>query len=386
MYKKLGVSNEAIGQTSLLYLPWILKMFWAPLVDGRATKRFWIIITQALISLAIGGALLSLGTSWLFPLTLAAFVLAAFLSATHDVAADGFYMLALNKEQQNLYVGIRTLFYRLAMIFGSGALVYLAGKWESSAGSIAAGWMRVLGIVAAVYAVLSIYHAYVLPKPAEDKPLNLEGKSGSSVPLVTVFANYFKQSRVVVVILFIIFYRFGEALLLKMVAPFMLDTVANGGLELSTSQVGIVYGTIGLISLMLGGITGGVVLAKYGLKKSIWPFALIMNIPSLFFVYMAAVKPALPFVYALVAVEQFSYGLGMTALTVVLMASSKGEGKTSNFAISTGLMAIGMMAPGYISGWVQHSLGYTQFFTLAVLLCIPGMVLIPFLPKRIFSE
>jgi PAT family beta-lactamase induction signal transducer AmpG len=387
MYKRLGVSNAVIGITSLLYLPWVLKMLWAPIVAGTATKRFWIVVTQALVALLLGASALSLHSEWFLFFSLAAFIVAAFLSATHDVAADGFYMLALSNEQQSFFVGVRSLFYRLAMIFGSGTLVYIAGKWEASTGSVTTSWSRVLGIGCAIYAVMSLYSSLILPKPASDIPeLQSENVNAQKLSMAAVFKTYFSRQGVLPLILFVIFFRFGEALLLKMVAPFLIDSAANGGLALTTSEVGLVYGTVGLVSLMVGGIAGGAIIAKAGLRKTIWPYALAMNVPSIFYVYMAVVKPTLPYVYGMIAIEQFCYGVGMTALTVVLISSSKGSNKTSNFAISTGIMAIGMMVPGLISGWIQERMGYALFFAFAVSLSIPGMVLIRFLPNFVFEK
>ncbi len=386
LYKRLGVSNEAIGITSLIYLPWILKMLWAPLLDRTGTKRRWVLITQVMIALSLALSALSLYSSHFLLLSLILFILAAFLSATHDIAADGFYMFALNEEQQSFFVGIRSLFYRLSMVFGSGALVYLAGRLEGVSGSVVTAWASVLFVCAAIYLVFAVYHGLMLPRPVSDAPVMRSDSREGSRYFTEVFRAYFSQKGVLPLIAFVVFYRFGEALLLKMVAPFLLDSPSVGGLSLATQEVGLVYGTVGLVCLMGGGIIGGLGIAKFGLKKTIFPYALSMNLPSLVYVYMAIFKPSLPLISVMIAVEQFCYGIGMTALTVVLIASSKGTYKTSNFAISTGIMAVGMMVPGLVSGWLQGLMGYSHFFFVAVLFSVPGMVLIRFLPKSLFGN
>jgi PAT family beta-lactamase induction signal transducer AmpG len=387
MYKRLGVSNTEIGITSLFYLPWVIKMVWSPFVAGNATKRKWIIFTQIVIGCLLLATAFSLKLDSFLGLTLTFFVMAALFSATHDIAADGYYMVALTTGQQSFFVGIRSLFYRLAMIFGSGTLVFIAGKWEDSTGDVASSWSRVLILSSMIYLFMSVYNLLLLPKHSADVPeLSQESKNGGQSPFIAAFKIYFSREGVIPLILFVILFRFGEALLLKMVAPFLLDGASAGGLALSTKQVGIVYGTVGVVSLIFGGITGGALISKLGLQRTIWPFALSMNVPSMFYIYLALAKPELPFVYGMIAIEQFCYGLGMTALTVVLISSSKGESKTSNFAISTGIMALGMMLPGLVSGYLQQNLGYPTFFTVAVLLSVPGMILIKFLPKTVYQK
>ena len=386
MYKKMGLSNALIGLTSLLYLPWVIKMLWGPIVDGNATKRTWIVSTQ----IAIGACLIL--TAFAVPLpqyfvfTIILFIAAAFASATHDIAVDGFYMLSLTDKEQAFYVGIRSLFYRLAMIFGTGFLVFLAGRVETSKGSIALSWSFVFIVAGAIYIILAIVNKFFLPRPASDTRILNQERDGNGIrigaPFKDAFQSYFKQPGIIAIVFFIIFYRFGEALVVKMISPFLLDSHSAGGLGLSTSEVGLVYGTVGILSLIIGGIAGGAIIARFGLKKCIWPFAIIMNLPILFFVYMAFAKPALPWVYALVSVEQFGYGIGMTALTMVLLYAAKGHYKTSHYAISTGIMAIGMMGPGLISGYLEEWLGYYKFFIVAAIITLPGMVCIKFLPSK----
>ena len=384
MYKKMGVSNALIGLTSFLYLPWVIKMLWGPAVDRFSTKRTWILCAQ----LAIGALLLFLGPllhiDLFFGLSLLLFTLCAFASATHDIAADGFYMLALDDKQQAFYVGIRSFFYRVAMLSGTGVLVVAAGGIEKRTSDIPLSWTVVFAAAGCIYGALALYHRFMLPRPSQDRHAEKTGEEKAPY-FLEVFRAYFAQPGVAPVIFFILFYRFGESLLLKMVPPFLLDSQAGGGLGLSTSDVGLVYGTAGLVCLMLGGITGGWLISRFGLKKCIWPMVFSIHLPDLFYIYMSAAFPPLPAVTVLVATEQFGYGLGFTAFTVVLMYFAKGKYKTSHFAISTGIMAVGMMVPGMVSGFLQEALGYFRFFIAATLLTVPGIVSIFFLPKEVLA-
>jgi PAT family beta-lactamase induction signal transducer AmpG len=379
MYKKMGIPNSLIGLTSFLYLPWVIKMLWGPAVDLYATKRKWILATQLLMAISFMLVAAGMQTSMFFAISLVCFTLMAFISATHDIAVDGFYMLALPEDKQAFFVGIRSTFYRLAMIFGSGVLVIVAGTIETTTGNIPQSWTTVLGIAGAIMLVLFLFHKFYLPFPATD---GTHEKKDEGVPFIKVFKAYFKQGRILAIIAFILLYRFGEAMLVKMSSPFLLDNAAAGGLGLSTQTVGSVYGTFGVLSLVAGGICGGMLISKFGLRKCIWPMAVALNAPDLVYVYMAAAKPALPFVYALVCVEQFGYGVGFTAFTVYLMYTSKGEYKTSHFAISTGIMALGMMVPGLVSGYVQEALGYLNFFVVVCVATLPGMAAIFFIPME----
>ena len=377
MYKRMGISNELIGFTSILYLPWVLKMLWGPMVDIYSTKRNWIVFSQLAMFVALGIVAFGVHLPAFFWITLLSFILVAFISATHDIAADGFYMLALDTKQQAFFVGIRSTFYRLAMIFGSGVLVVLAGNLENSMGSITMSWTIVLVIASGVFLLAFAFHRFYLPYPDADRS---SGKDGEKVPFVEVFRAYFQQERIVAVVLFILVYRVGEAVLVKMAAPFLLDKPEAGGMGLQTSTVGYVYGTIGVLGLTIGGLLGGWVIAKYGLRKCIWPMAIILNAPHALYLYMSIAHPPLAIIYACVAIEQFTYGFGFAAFMVFLMYIAKGKYKTAHFAISTGFMALGMMLPGMVSGILQSWLGYTNFFIFVLGLTIPSLAILFFIP------
>ncbi len=381
MYKSMGVSNVTIGLTSYLYLPWVIKMFWAPMVDIHGTKRAWLRHMQLLMSVALGVLAVGIFSPHYLTISLVIFTVVAFLSATHDIATDGFYMLAMSRERQAFYVGIRSLFYRLGTIFATGYLVVMAGNLEKSTGDIPGAWSTILWISAGIFFALFLFHTFYLPKPGLDAGSARPRRDSKGPPFLDVFKSYFQQPKIMPIVLFILLYRLGEAMVVKMLVPFMKDKPEVGGLGVDTATVGYVYGTVGILSLVIGGILGGWLISRFGLKKCIWPMAIALNTPDLGYIYLAkTAEPALNAIYAVVALEQFGYGLGFTAFMVFLMYTSKGAYQTAHYAISTGLMALGMMIPGMISGVIQERLGYETFFITILVISIPGMLVIPFLP------
>ncbi len=384
LYKRLGVTNAAIAfWTSLLYLPWVIKMLWGPLVDRRGTKRAWILATQLAMTACLAALAAAIGLPGFFAVTLAVFTLAAFVSATHDIAADGFYLLALDERRQALFVGVRTMFYRAAMIFGSGLLVTLAGRLERGTGGVPRAWTTAFALAAALYGGLWLYHRAALPRPGADRPA--EGPRAGATGVVAhwraVFGAWFGQPRIAAIVAFILLFRLGEAMLLKLASPFLLDGREAGGLGLTTAQVGVAYGTVGLGCLILGGIAGGWLIARFGLRRMLWPLALTLNVPHAAYLYLAHAQPGPAVAFPLVALEQLGYGLGSTAFMVYLMRVSRGEHRTSHFAIATGLMALGMMLPGMVSGAIQEAVGYRAFFLLVLALGLPGLATLPLLPR-----
>lgn len=380
LYKNLGIGNAQITfWTSFLNLPWVLKMFWAPIIDTVSTKRTWILTMQLAMFACMALIALSLGLPSFFFISLSLLAIAAFISATCDIATDGYYMLALSEREQAFFVGFRSLFFRIAMLFGSGFLVFLAGRLEKYLANIQLAWTCIFGFTAVLFVLLFVYHKLVLPKPEA----GIQKITTSNDPAFwQVIRTYFHKPKIAAILAFILTYRLGEAMLVKLASLFLLDPIAKGGLGLSTETVGLVYGTFGVISLICGGILGGLLISRYGLRKCLFPMALALNFPNIFYVYMAYAKPGLTLVYPLVSLEQFGYGLGFTAFTVYLLQICDGEYKTSHYAISTGLMALGLMLPGAISGQIQTAIGYTQFFIVVCLFTIPGMIAIFFLPMK----
>lgn len=372
MYKRLGLSNTDIAlYTGWLYLPWVIKPFWSPFVDIISTKRQWTITMQWLIGIAFAGIAFALPTSFFFSLTLAIFWLVGFTSATHDIAADGYYMLALTEHQQSLYVGIRSTFYRIATVAGQGLLVILAGAIEDSSGDIPFAWSIVFSILSVMFLSFALYHSRILPKVEQTSSRQLATANDVWREFITVFAEFFRKKQVGVAIVFMLLYRLPEAQLVKLINPFLLDPPSAGGLGLSTGQVGIVYGTVGIIGLTLGGIIGGITAARRGLKFWLRPMAWSMSLTCLTFVYLSfAGEPSLTVVNVCVFIEQFGYGFGFTAYMLYLIYFSEGRHRTAHYSICTGFMALGMMLPGMAAGWIQETIGYQNFFIWTMICCI----------------
>ena len=545
MYKRLGISNADIAlYTSWLYLPWVIKPLWSPLVDILKTKRFWIYTMQLLIGAGMAGVAFTIPMPDFFQFTLAFFWLIAFSSATHDISADGFYMLALSESQQSFFVGIRSTFYRVAMIAGQGLLVIFAGYLESTLAlgpaelkvianpnkffeetikvdSIGAkqlngnlrliakpsyleistrpqtkesadfysnfahnfnimngftkepgvisdtttrtdlvgnvgivkfylskqpdkddeyivnldyiegnhgikiiegktlkftsynwnkpafavfqldstiakrteasfkaqvdkvplAWVFTFSVIGILFVLFFIYHKVILPKPVTDKHVGVNRQSSVLKEFFRSFFRFFEKKKIIIVIAFLLLFRLGEAQLVKMAAPFMLDNREIGGLGLTTSDVGFIYGTVGIIALVIGGLLGGFVISRKGLRFWIWPMLIAINIPDLLYVYMAYTQPNnIWIIYSCVAIEQFGYGFGFTAYMMYMIYVSEGEYKTSHFAIATGFMALGMMLPGMISGFIQEAIGYKFFFIWVFVATIPSFLIAKFIP------
>ena len=516
MYKTMGVSNTSLAfWTSLLYLPWVIKPLWSPFVDIFSTRRKWIIWMQIILAFAFAGVSLSLHIPLWFTLSLLFLWVMAFTSATQDIAADGFYMLALSEKQQAFFTGIRATFYRLAMIAGLGLLVmitglildhtgleskklmvktvsisdfepdkglkqlndinntpiqkkgmppqilvypneisvplynkesgidstviylklsappvdkdsinvtigqksgskdiYLAGKnvftfdktnWDKAqkttlkvkhnlkkpsearfdvkAGDIALAWSISIGALALLFVFLAIYHKLILPFPKSD----VSKDKNESASYFGILAQFFKLKGIIPAIAFLLLYRFSESQLTKMASPFLLDSRENGGLAMSLTEKGFAYGTVGLLSLVIGGILGGILASKSGLKKWIWWMAISINIPNVVYIYMSYYQPSdLITINSMIAIEQFGYGFGFTGyMLYMLYLAGQSKYKTAHFAIATGFMALGMMLPGMISGWVQEQLGYNHFFIYVILCTIPSFIALWFVAKNL---
>jgi len=299
----------------------------------------------------------------------------AFSSATHDIAADGFYMLGLTEQNQSAFVGVRTTFYRIATIATKGGLIIFAGYLEGSGHDIPTAWSITLFVAAAVFSALFLYHFFVLPHPAADRPASRNPSATLTAEFFHTFGIFFKKKGIGPILAFFFFYRFAETQIVKILAPFLLDPHLKGGLGLTTSEVGVIYGTVGVISLMLGGLLGGYAISRKGLKFWIWIMLCAMNLPNLVYVYLSQALPNNFFMINLcVAVEQFGYGFGFTAYTMYMIMVSEGEYKTVHYAISTGIMALGMMLPSMFSGWLQEHLGYQNYFLWVMAATIPGFI------------
>ena len=372
MYKCLGISNTQLAfYTSWLYLPWVIKPFWSPFVDILRTKRWWVITMQWVIAIAMALIAFTIPAGSFFQMTLAVFWIMAFASATHDIAADGFYMLGLTEHAQSMFVGIRSLFYRISMVVGQGALVVLAAKVNDHTDSLTYGWILVFAVLSIFFLGMALYHTWALPRPDADHNRSTNSMRQTLSEFAETFIAFFTKPQITVALLFMLLYRLPEAQLVKMIPPFLLDTPEHGGLGLSADQVGWAYGTVGVIGLMLGGIIGGLCAARNGLKAWLHPMAWSMSLTCLTFVYLAFARPsALWEIYACVFVEQFGYGFGFTAYMLYLIYFSVGRFKTAHYSICTGFMALGMMLPGMFSGWIADTYHYTGFFIWCMICCV----------------
>lgn len=387
LYKQLGLSNAEITfYTSWLYLPWVIKPLWSPFIDLIKTKRWWITTMQLLIGAAFGGVAFTIPTSLWLQGSLFFFWVMAFASATHDIAADGFYMLGLTQHDQAWFVGIRSTFYRLATIFGQGILVMIAGNLQVLfRNSIPFSWSLMFYGVTGMFIALWLWHSYILPYPSEDEPrthvTDLEGDGVSedvkTVSVKTIFSDFFATIRTffgkeqaLIAILFMLLYRMPEGLLAKVSALFLIDAAHNGGLGLSPQEYGLVQGTVGVIGLTLGGILGGICAGKDGLKKWLWLMVCAITLPDAAYVYLAYALPSSLFVVNLcVFIEQFGYGFGFTAYMLYLIYYSRGNYKTSHYALCTAFMALSMMIPGLFAGALQEAVGYRAFFLIVMGCC-----------------
>ena len=421
MYTKMGVALGALGLwTSLIKLPWMLKPLWAPFVEVTSTKRRWVVLMQALTALTLAGAAFTITKSWFFTGSLAVFFVAAFLSSTHDIAADGFYLLALDKRRQAFFVGIRSAAFRLGTLFATFFLVYIAGDVEERTGNIPHSWFIALLVAAGVYGFFAIVNAIAMPRPPADLPGSARAL-GDKIPMVEAFVSFFRQDRILAVLVFILFFRFGESMISTMASPFLLYPNAEGGMGLSTKAVGAIGGAVGVVSLVVGGLLGGWLISKYGIKRCVWPMVLSLNIPNFAYIWLAMTKPTSHVDAALasapenlrfftgewfsyvgtvfssaftdpvglvIALDQFGYGFGLAAYLVYLMFVSQGSKyPTANYAVATGLMALGAMLAGSISGYLAKAMaaahpgdGFLYFFAWVMAFTIPGMLVLFFIP------
>jgi PAT family beta-lactamase induction signal transducer AmpG len=395
MYKNLGISNEDIGvYTSLLYLPWVIKPLWSPFIELHGTKRKWFVSMQLLISIAFLAVGFTIPLNGFFTMSLALFWVAAFASASNDIASDGFYLLVLPADQQSFFLGIRSTFYRLAMLAGNGLIVLFAGYLEHKYGDNTKAWSYTMIATGLLMTFITLYNFIFTPKNEVNV---IESNADHHLNLSTVFVSFFKKKQIGIVLAFILVFRLGESQLLKMLSPFLLDKKELGGMALDTESVGIIYGTLGILALTIGGILGGIAISKHGLTKWMLPMFLAMHLPILGFIGLAHFQPEELFhlhinlyffeinsplnLYTCITVilEQFGYGFGFTGFMMFLIHVAEGESKTAHYALATGFMALGMMLPGMLSGFIQQFLGYQNFFIWVFIATIPGLILSRFL-------
>lgn len=364
MYKDMGVSNTDIAlYTSFLLIPWTIKPLWSPFVEIMGTRRKWTLYSQIALAFCFAAVALAIPSGHAFLFTLIAFMAGAFLSATHDIALDGFYIIALPQDKQAFFSGIRNLFYRIAIVFSTGILVVLADWLEQRTGNTALAWSLTFATIAAIMGILYFYNRSVLPKPANDTPQGNNGTVSFFRSFGDIIRTYFNKPGIWQAILFLLLFRFPEAQLVKIGKLFLMDSAEAGGLGLDKGEIGIINGVIGIVGLMAGGILGGICVWRKGLKSWLWPMVIAISLPDIVYVYMSmAIPDNITVIGSCIFIEQLGYGFGFTAYTLYMIYFAQGKYPTAHFAISTAFMSLGMMLPGMFSGKIQEWLGYESFF------------------------
>lgn len=380
MYKELGLSNAEVAYyTGWFYLPWLIKPLWSPFVDLLKTKRWWIVAMQLMLGTGLAAIAFTIPTAGWLQWTLAIFWLLAFSSATHDVAADGFYMMALKEGDQSFFVGIRSTFYRLATLAGQGGMLIVVDWLYRHYNDTQKAWEYAFFMVAALFIIIGIYHMLALPHPRTDKLRDFAARDLWK-EFAHTFVTFFKKEGVVPALLFMLLFRFPEAQLAKMSVLFLMDPVAVGGLGLSLEQIGVIQGTLGPVGLTLGGILGGICISRHGLKRWLWPMVWAISLPDIVYVYLSYAQPDNLFIISsCLFIEQFGYGFGFTAYMLFLIYYARGTHETAHYAIATAFMAAGMMLPGMLSGILQEWMGYQGFFVWVMACCAVTFVVSAFL-------
>lgn len=408
MFTNMGIGKtEMAFYTGWLYLPWVIKPFWSPFIDIFRTKRLWTVGMEFLIAVTMAAVAFVLPFDFFFATSLAALWLMGFFSATHDIAADGYYMIELNRSSQAAYVGVRSTFYRLASILGQGVIVMFAGWLETKTGDVPKAWSYTFLVLSLTMLAIAIWNTSFMPRPADDMPMKGLSVQNIIKDFGETFATFFAKPGIWLAITFILLYRLPEALCLKLVQPFLVDAKYAGGLGLTTSEVGFVNGTVGVAALLAGGIVGGLVIARGGLRRWIWPMALSLGLPCVLYCWLAAYQPeSFRQICVAIGIEQFGYGFGFTAFMMYMMYFCDGPQRTSHYAFCTAFMALGMMGPGMAAGWIFDKLnetfspaavlsssciplGYVTFFSVVMITCLVTFFVTALvyrsLPKKAFS-
>ncbi len=364
MYKDMGVGNTKIAlYTSFLLIPWTIKPLWSPFVEILGTRRKWTVYSQLVLALCFVAVAACIPSSNYLALTIAAFMVGAFVSATHDIALDGFYILALSQDKQSFFSGIRNTFYRIATVFGSGVLVMLANELVKYSGNETKAWSATFIITALIMLALFFYNRHAMPSPENDVAVKANSISDIFKSFGEIITSYFRKPGVIYSIIFLLLFRFPEAQLGKIGKLFLMDPVSSGGLGLDKGEIGFINGIIGVIGLIAGGIIGGICISRQGLKYWLWPMVTAISLPDAVYIYMSMAQPdSLTAIGSCILIEQFGYGFGFTAYTLYMIYIAQGKYPTAHFAISTAFMSLGMMLPGMISGKIQEWFGYENFF------------------------
>ena len=370
MYKDMGIDNTSIAlYTSILLIPWTIKPLWSPFVEMIGTRRRWTLYAQLLLAVCFAAIALAVPSASFLILTLAAFMIGAFVSSTHDIALDGFYILALPQEKQSFFSGIRNTFYRIATVFSSGILVMLASWLCDYLGDKSYAWSATFAVTAVIMTILFLYHRRTLPEPSADVSRTPDSIKGLFSNFGDIIKTYFQKPGIWTALLFLLLFRFPEAQLVKIGKLFLMDDAINGGLALDKGDIGFIYGVIGVIGLIIGGIAGGICISRKGLKYWLWPMVIAISLPDAVYLYMSMAQTTdLAVIGSCIFIEQLGYGFGFTAYTLYMIYFAQGKYPTAHFAISTAFMSLGMMLPGMVSGYIQEWAGYNNFF-IWVMIC-----------------
>lgn len=384
MYMQMGLSDTQLGlYTGWLSLPWVIKPLWSPFIDLLKTKRWWVLTMQLLIGASLAGIAFTLPTAWWFQASMALFFIIAFASATHDISADGFYMIELDEHEQAMFVGIRNTFYRFAVIFGNGILVSVAGMLQVLfRNKIAFTWSLIFYGLAGIFIALWLYHGLRMPRPDADcqQDSSIKEVWGGLKTMIPAFFTKLPLKGTIIAMLFLLFYRFPEALLNTMTKTFLMRPNSSGGLALSPQEYGLANGTIGLVGLLLGGIVGGILVSRDGMKRWLWSMVCAITLPDIVYIILSYTLTSNIFIISTcLFIEQFGYGLGFTVLTLYMLYYSQGKFKTSHYAICTGISYLGLMLPGMVSGYIKDAVGYQTFFIIVMASCIITFLVTAFL-------
>ena len=384
MYMQMGLTDAEVGlYTGWLALPWVVKPLWSPFIDLLKTKRWWVLTMQLLMGSALAGIAFTLPSPMWFQGSLVFLFAMACACATHDLSADGFYMIELDEHNQAKYVGLRNTFYRLAVIFVNGALVSLAGLLEHSFHmSVVYTWTLIFYGLAALFIGIWLYQCRMMPRPKDDISSDKGvGEVADELKRMRItFFSKFGAKETFFVMLFLLLYRFPEALLNTMTKTFLMRPPSEGGLGLSPEEYGLAQGTVGHIGLLLGGIIGGVLVSRDGMKKWLWPMVCAITLPDVVYIYLSyTLESNLWIVSSCLFVEQFGYGLGFTVLTLYMLYYCQGKFRTSHYSICTGISYLGLMLPGMVSGYLKDYVGYQKFFIIVMVCCLITFIVTAFL-------
>ena len=376
MYKNMGISDSQIAfWTSIIMLPWSIKPLWGPFLEMYKTRTFFVYTTQIFTGCLFGLVALTLKVDHFFSLSIAVLSIIAFSGSTHDTAADGVYLNELSSKLQAKFVGWQGAFYNLAKLLSGGALVYLAGELEKKYG-IANAWMTVMFIYGIIMIVLGIYNMKMLPNDSRDA--ETQSKQEGFNTLKDVIITFFQKKNIWYSLMFIVFYRFAEGQAIKITPLFFKAARVDGGLGLSTSEIGVLYGVVGAASFVLGSIGAGYFVSNKGLtKKTLMMLCAFFNVPFIAYTFLAIAQPVnINIIGLAVGVEYFGYGFGFVGLILFIMQNiAPGKYKMAHYAFGSGLTSLGFIIPSMISGFVSDYLGYKEFFIWVLISTIPAFLI-----------